>query len=405
MRVGGAPGESESSLDLGSGEVVDHGTGQGVEIVGILDLVGVDRVDRGEQPGLIVGHHSGVGFHHLDPVEAGKSVAVDSVEGPSQVGARRHLCQSLGQSLPLHDRHRCSLSLEHVFETTGRLGQIPYPRQPISKISVSSIPYLAGMAAITLPSGVSAWTDLTSHINFGRNEWPYYDGIPDRDPYRILPDDVQVTVSMNSFVNNANAVRDVHRGLARYRDPILREIPVEADLMTFDPDLSIARRLYDAACTPRGVLLAVATKVLHRKRPRYIPMLDSVIIGAYVDAAGRPAFKGLAAESKEKAGTAGTFVMDLFRKDLLATSDQLEPIHRALTSKGAPMTPVRLLEVAVWMANEGNGYYRRDVTDPVVINLTCRPRLTKVTGRRRHLCGQYLSALSRIVHLPPGMSE
>jgi hypothetical protein len=29
--------------------------------------------------------------------------------------------------------------------------------------------------------------------------------------------------------------------------------------------------------------------------------------------------------------------------------------------KKAPMTPVRLLEVAVWMANEPNGYYRRAV--------------------------------------------
>lgn len=170
------------------------------------------------------------------------------------------------------------------------------------------------MAAITLASGVSAWVDETSLVLFGRNEWPYYDGVPDRDPYRVLPDDVQVTVSMNSFVSNANAVRDVHRGLARHCDPILREIPVDADLRTFDPDLSTARRLFDAACTPRGVLLAVATKVLHRKRPRYVPMLDSVIIAAYADAAGKPALKGLAAGSKDKAGSAGTFVMDLFAR-------------------------------------------------------------------------------------------
>ena len=102
----------------------------------------------------------------------------------------------------------------------------------------------------------------------------------------------------------------------------------------------------------------MATTVLHRKRPRYIPMLDSVIIAAYADAAGKPAFKGLAAGSKEKAGSAGTFVMELFRTDLAASAESLTPMHQVLEVKGASMTPVRLLEVAVWMANEERGYYR-----------------------------------------------
>jgi hypothetical protein len=216
------------------------------------------------------------------------------------------------------------------------------------------------MAYTKLSSGVSAWLDETSLILFGRNEWPYYDGVPDRDPYRILPDDVQVTVSMNSYVATADKVREVHRGLARACDPLLRDIPEGADLSTFDADLSIANRLLTSACAPRGVLLAVATKVLHRKRPWYIPMLDSVIVAAYADALRKPGFKVLAAESKEKAGSAGTFVMEAFRRDLADATEALAPIHRVLKAKGSPMTPVRLLEVAVWMANETRGYYRRE---------------------------------------------
>jgi hypothetical protein len=62
--------------------------------------------------------------------------------------------------------------------------------------------------------------------------------------------------------------------------PSSEKIPVDADLAIFDLDLSAANRLLTAACAPRGVLLAVATKVLHRKRPGYIPMLDSVIVAA-----------------------------------------------------------------------------------------------------------------------------
>ena len=45
-------------------------------------------------------------------------------------------------------------------------------------------------------------------------EWPYYDGLPQGDPDRIEPIDVLVTVLVNSFVNNAAAVRRIHRGMA-----------------------------------------------------------------------------------------------------------------------------------------------------------------------------------------------
>lgn len=123
---------------------------------------------------------------------------------------------------------------------------------------------------------------------FGRNEWPYYDGIPDRDPYRILPDDVQVTISMNSFISRADIVRAVHLGMVSGCEPLLRDIPPDADLSTFDSDLAIAEGLFNAACAEPQVLLARAAKVLHRKRPGYIPMLDSVMVAAYARAMNQP---------------------------------------------------------------------------------------------------------------------
>ena len=56
-------------------------------------------------------------------------------------------------------------------------------------------------------------------------------------PNRVEPIDVMVTIAMNSFVNNATIVRLVHRGLAVRCDAILYRIPVNADLLTFDPQL------------------------------------------------------------------------------------------------------------------------------------------------------------------------
>lgn len=213
------------------------------------------------------------------------------------------------------------------------------------------------MTTSILPSGVKAWFDDSAFRRFGRDEWPYYDGIPDRDPMRILPEDVQVTVSMNSFINTADAVRDIHRGMSGRCEPLLLEIPEQADLTTFDPDLSIARELLHQACTLRGVLLAKATKVLHRKRPGYLPMLDSVVVEAYCKAKGRTALISRAQDGQHAAGV-GVFVMEVFRGDLKASPEGLAGAMAATAAVGAPMTPIRALEVAVWMANENRGYYR-----------------------------------------------
>jgi hypothetical protein len=195
-------------------------------------------------------------------------------------------------------------------------------------------------------------------IAFGKNEWPYYDGIPDRHPYRILPDDVQVTISINSFISRADVVRAVHLGMVKACEPLLRDIPPDADLSTFDSDLAIAEQLLNAACAEPQILLARAAKVLHRKRPGYIPMLDSVMVAAYAQALGQLQLARHAVEDKKRAGSAAVIVMAAFRSDLGSIADRLEPLHGLLLEKGTPMTPVRLLEVAVWMANETRGYYR-----------------------------------------------
>lgn len=212
------------------------------------------------------------------------------------------------------------------------------------------------MASLSLSSGliIVLGDPLTK---FCREEWAYYDGIPDRDPDHILPDDVLATVAMNSFVNNASLVREVHRGLARAVDHLLPDIPPDADLRTFDPDLTQAKALFDAACNTKRVLMPVATKVLHRKRRRFIPMLDNVLLFAYLDALGRPALKGISQDGK-KAGGVGKFVLDAFRRDLVGQWEPLSQEAARVSEAGWPMSEVRVLEVAFWIATEPRGYYR-----------------------------------------------
>lgn len=192
---------------------------------------------------------------------------------------------------------------------------------------------------------------------FFEEEWAYYDGLPDRDPMHILPDDVLATVAMNSFVNDAAKVRSVHRGIAEACDPVLTLIPADADLLSFDPELELAKSLFDAACGVRGVLMPVATKVLHRKRPAFIPMLDNVLVEAYLDATGMGNLRAKTQDGKT-AGGVGVTVLRAFRQDLAGALDPLSEKLSLLDAAGAPVTAVRLLEVAVWIATEPRGYYR-----------------------------------------------
>ena len=61
----------------------------------------------------------------------------------------------------------------------------------------------------------------------------------------------------------------------------LARFPHNAGLLSFDPAFSSFERLLRAATSIRGVGNAVATKILHRKRRNFIPMLDSVIVTHY----------------------------------------------------------------------------------------------------------------------------
>jgi hypothetical protein len=208
-----------------------------------------------------------------------------------------------------------------------------------------------------LPSGLNIDLSPELLLRFSREEWAYYDGVPDKDPNRILPEDVTVTIAVSSYVNTANKVRAVHRGIAEACDPLLPGIPVDADIRTFDLDGAIATELFDGSCRVRNVLMAVATKVLHRKRPSWIPMLDNVVLYAYLDLIGRPGMKGRTQQG-DTAAEVGVFVMNAFRRDLEAVQDETDAVRETLEADGTPLTAVRVLEVAVWMATEPLGQYR-----------------------------------------------
>ena len=209
---------------------------------------------------------------------------------------------------------------------------------------------------LTLPSGRVA----NAHerlFAFCRAEYAYYDAIPSTDANRIEPLDVLVTVAMNSFVNDAAKVRGVHQGIAANVDHLLPTLPENAELLDLDRWREPLRELLHSAIQTRGVLIPVATKVLHRKRRSLIPMLDNVVLGYYLSTEEHRALLPRAQEKSTAADVAMT-ALDHFRADLLHGGGAVDVLRTSLEEEGFLLSPVRILELLIWIEVEPSGYYR-----------------------------------------------
>lgn len=102
--------------------------------------------------------------------------------------------------------------------------------------------------------------------------------------------------------------------------------------------------------------LAVATKMLHLKRPALIPICDShtmTMLG--IDLA--------AAASKQKRTAAGLLALDLVRQAARENENELARVGAYLSERGYPRTAIRVLDVLLWLAYGGRiraGHPRSD---------------------------------------------
>ncbi|GAA4442349.1 DUF6308 family protein [Phytohabitans houttuyneae] len=108
----------------------------------------------------------------------------------------------------------------------------------------------------------------------------YLDWRPTTDPDRLMPEDLAVTILINSRVGPAAFKSVQDRGV----DLDLEGLP---DMPLAQTSLEVrgrvARLIADVAQW-KGFAASVATKVLHKKRPQLIPILDNqAIFGAYMN--------------------------------------------------------------------------------------------------------------------------
>jgi hypothetical protein len=139
----------------------------------------------------------------------------------------------------------------------------------------------------------------------------------------------------------------------------LAKIPPGASLV--DQNADIPWQQLEALCGAfenlPGVGLPRLTKVLHKKRPALVPILDSVV-GRYLVAVGGPIAGAL--------GERGTALTRVYKEELDFCFPVLDCVREALLADGVDLTECRLLDIYLWAySGQYDPLWRRAAGTPI----------------------------------------
>jgi len=198
------------------------------------------------------------------------------------------------------------------------------------------------LRSLRLPSGLTI-EDMPAKLVGLMSRWyEVYDAVNVAQDNILRPEEIALSIMMNSRISG-NTGLEVWRQRAAIQAHLAR-LPSSADLAADDVPWEALRELFDVFdATPRA-RLGVATKILHKKRPRLIPMLDSRLVSYY--------HPRLPTRSPTLGGHAVN-LMKLFRDDLIAALPELWRLCAEVEQAGCPVTPVRMLDHLVWSQISG----------------------------------------------------
>lgn len=216
------------------------------------------------------------------------------------------------------------------------------------------------MDNIVLESGLTLIEPEFMIETFVCEEYDYWDAPP--EGAMAVQQDSMLTMYdiLYSVLINSNIRREGVWNFWDVREQVgaaLAEIADDVSLLSLtEPEVPWdALECLFETCTVPWVKLATATKVLHKKRPKLIPILDSVLQNYYCSVTDSI----LPDEEWEK----GVWVMQRFRDDLLACECEINQLCNTLEEQARPLTPVRVLEALIWMEKEAKGHYRGQRAD------------------------------------------
>lgn len=184
-----------------------------------------------------------------------------------------------------------------------------------------------------------------------RHAYPHYDGlVTNGDPSRLCTGDLLAPsllgapVDLDRMATLSALMPLMQRGL--------ETLPPHATIMGSGPEvLAQVAALYDPLDDPsvadRDVKGSLLAKVLHRKRPALIPLFDSRVRDFYrTEGAVPPAPRG-----------ARTFrqymelLIPVICEDLRANAEEFARLTTLAPDDGPPLTPLRVLDIIVWMSS------------------------------------------------------
>ena len=191
-------------------------------------------------------------------------------------------------------------------------------------------------------------------LTFAREVFSTYDGIQYGNSNEINVVDIAITVMMNSRISGNTASEILKHSNAI--NNLLRQIPDDFDLSQNDLNDEIRnnlQQLINTFCEINRVRLAIATKILHRKKPKLIPMFDNVVEKFYRQRYERNI-------PSNNCGRKFIALLQYFQNDLRYQQiiQEIIEMENRLQEQETPLTRVRILEGAIWVAKEPTGRYR-----------------------------------------------
>lgn len=178
--------------------------------------------------------------------------------------------------------------------------------------------------------------------------WELYDGVETDQDSKLTIGDIVLSVTLNSRLNTRRQVWQVWKGKQAVEKALAR-IPGNASLEDEAIPWEELRTLFQAMCAIEDIAGAKATKILHKKRPSLIPIYDSILEGYCKKRVPRWSTLSWADGLVE--------CMKAFRVDLMVNQKELHVLRDMMAARGWPITPVRAMEVLIWIEDEPNGEY------------------------------------------------
>jgi hypothetical protein len=196
---------------------------------------------------------------------------------------------------------------------------------------------------LVLRNGVAIEDPLADALAFIELDGTYqrYDTVV-VDPWDLSEADVQLA---NAIIARMGAPE--RAAVLSRREQVrgaLRAIPPTTSLTAPAHDVPwvAVRRLFAALDGLPGIALARATKVLHKKRPALVPILDEVVVGYLEGVEGTPLVKlGSLAET-------GTGLTRAYHRELQLALPVLAWVREELAGRGFQLTECRLLDIYLW---------------------------------------------------------